>query len=582
MKYKRTGTEYGFQTKPAYGAPWTKALALWEKDDVGKYVVTNADNLALFSLSTWVDHKNGLYPSWPPARPVPDPTYAPQFFSEADAAANPDVHGCVTDDPNGATGPALDIPGPSNTENYIDCNNNGNIEWATAPSVSHDFATNSLRTFCDNVNRQRTATFAVPNTANRKLFLGALLQTDDPACTVLNVSPSECMSQMSNIFASCDSSSPSRKYGGVSVSGCVSWAAGVDGKRGAVKDPEAPFSCSLMVSGNSLNCACTDGELYPLLNETCGYVAPPSSPSSNVGGQQIAIASYTNPLGDPDAWERLISFDSGKVSILVANVLNGPDYVVDPSWKSVIQKAAASGKTVIGYVRTGYLGQAHDFKTRLGSQDLADWASQIEQDVDKWYELYPNGIGGIFFDEGWPSCGRNNIYSDLYTYINAYTKRKHPGAYTVLNPGSTMEQCFEDTIDTLLTFKNRYEAYISSEYADNTWTPKDDRKIWHIIYRVPQNKIIEVTELSRQRHVGYLEITDDNKDNPYDNVPNNAYMNTAMNSVPGGSVRKDVATALSGSYIASVPSDANVIASDYTSATITWSPVPNALGYAVY
>jgi len=131
--------------------------------------------------------------------------------------------------------------------------------------------------------------------------------------------------------------------------------------------------------------AITDNLDLDLSLESCPY----SPPGGGGGGQQIAIASYTNPLGDPTAWERLISYDSKKLSILVANVLNGPDYVVDASWNSVIQKAADSGKTVIGYVRTGYLGVSlQQFKTRLGSGDLADWASQIEQDVDKWFELY--------------------------------------------------------------------------------------------------------------------------------------------------------------------------------------------------
>jgi len=53
----------------------------------------------------------------------------------------------------------------------------------------------------------------------------------------------------------------------------------------------------------------------------------PDNNGGNSGGQQIAIASYTNPLGDPTAWQRLISYDSSKLSVLVANVLNGPDYV---------------------------------------------------------------------------------------------------------------------------------------------------------------------------------------------------------------------------------------------------------------
>lgn len=203
------------------------------------------------------------------------------------------------------------------------------------------------------------------------------------------------------------------------------------------------------------------------------------------GGQQIAIASYINPLGDPASWERLLAYDTSKVSVLVANVLNGPDYVVDDSWKSVIDQAASQGKRILGYVRTGYLSVSQQqFTTRLGSRDLADWASQIEQDIDKWYELYGSSLGGIFFDEGWPECGDNNIYADLYAYIDDYTKRKHPGVYTVLNPGSPIAQCYEDTMDTLLTFENTYEIYQNS-YMPNDWTPQDPRKIWHIIYNVP-------------------------------------------------------------------------------------------------
>lgn len=250
--------------------------------------------------------------------------------------------------------------------------------------------------------------------------------------------------------------------------------------------------------------------------------------------------------------------------------MNGPDYVVDEGWRNVIQKAANSGKTVISYVWTGYLGvSTQQFKTRLGSGDLADWASQIEQDVNKWFELYPSGIGGIFFDEGWPECGLNNIYSNLYNHINAYTKRKHPGAYTLLNPGSPMAQCYDDTMDTLLTFESSYETYTSSNFTPNDWTPKDPRKIWHIVYRVPESKVSEVVALTAKRGVGYLEMTDDDNPNPYDNVPIEAYIQTAMNAVSSSEVLKGAAAALSGSYVAGIPSDTVILITDYTSAILT-------------
>jgi hypothetical protein len=299
-------------------------------------------------------------------------------------------------------------------------------------------------------------------------------------------------------------------------------------------------------------------------------------------GQQIAIASYINPMGDPASWERLLAYDTQKVSVLVANVLNGPDYVIEDSWKSVIDRAASQGKRIIGYVRTGYLGVSQQqFTTRLGSRDLADWASQIEQDIDKWYELYGNSLGGIFFDEGWPECGPNNIYADLYAYIDEYTKRKHPGAYTVLNPGSPIAQCFEDTMDTLLTFENSYEAYQSS-FVPNDWTPKDPRKIWHIIYKVPQDQIANVAALAKSRNVGLIEITDDIQPNPYDNLPNEGYMQEVIGAIKGGKPPIRSPAQVTNSYIAGIPSDVAVSSSDYSSVTLTWSAVANALGYAVY
>ena len=141
----------------------------------------------------------------------------------------------------------------------------------------------------------------------------------------------------------------------------------------------------------------------------------------------------------------MIGYPSDKVSVLVANVVNGPDYIVDTSWLGVITRAHAAGKRVIGYVRTGYLGLVDKpaYATRLGSHDLADWVAQIQGDVDLWYQLYPGLIGGIFFDEGWNECGPDNQYSELYRFITETTKRKYPGAFTVLNPGATMPQCFE-------------------------------------------------------------------------------------------------------------------------------------------
>jgi hypothetical protein len=267
--------------------------------------------------------------------------------------------------------------------------------------------------------------------------------------------------------------------------------------------------------------------------------------------------------------------------VLVANAVNGPDSALDTSWKSVIDRAAASGKTVIGYVRTGYLGVSQQgFKTRLGSGNLADWTAQIEEDVDMWYSLYGNSIGGIFFDEGWNDCGPNNVYANLYIHIDRYTKTKHPGAFTVLNPGATMPQCFEHTMDTLMTFEQPYDAYKNS-YVPNDWISTDLRKIWHIIYGVPEAEVANVAALAKQRGAGLIQITNDLLPNPYDNLPGTSYMQTHLGAVTGGVPLRETKSFPSGAP-ASTPGGLSVTSTDYSSAHLTWAAAANAIGYQVY
>ncbi|PYH81051.1 fibronectin type III domain protein [Aspergillus uvarum CBS 121591] len=305
----------------------------------------------------------------------------------------------------------------------------------------------------------------------------------------------------------------------------------------------------------------------------------------SAGGQQIALASYINPLADPAAWTRMIDYTSDKVSVLVANVLNGPDTTVNEDWEKVILRANAAGKRVLGYMRTGYLGVSNDhFQTRLGSADLADWVLQIQTDIDLWYTLYPGMVGGIFFDEGWNQCGDNNKYAELYRFITDYTKRMHPGAFTVLNPGATMPQCFEHSADTLMTFENSYDTYVNNYTPNPDWTPSDPRELWHIIYNVTSDDVAKVAALALERGAGLIHITDDNLPNPYDTLPNDDYMQIIMKALDGGkpAVADPTAYETNGAS-ASAPISLAVTTTDYSSVSLSWgasSPAPYA--YSIY
>ncbi|PYH68086.1 uncharacterized protein BO88DRAFT_426729 [Aspergillus vadensis CBS 113365] len=369
--------------------------------------------------------------------------------------------------------------------------------------------------------------------------------------------------------------------GGASATTCQLQTATQCGVGCGIQSWAPQYACS--TSCATVTSCDAQSALTTTLTTTMTAVGPDSTGSSSADqGQQIAVASYINPLSDPAAWDRLIDYDADKMPILVANVVNGPDSSVDTNWQDVIQRASSAGKTVLGYVRTGYLGVSDQkFQTRLGSGDLTDWTAQIEKDVDMWYKLYGDSIGGIFFDEGWPECGDNNQYVDLYKYINAYTKRAHPDALTVLNPGSPMASCFEDTMDTLLTFELSYDSYINS-YTPNEWTPKDPRKLWHIVYDVPETAVSEVAKLANERGAGFLQLTDDTLPNPYDTLPADSYIQSMMDAIDGGSpLNADAASWESGSAAGAV-TGLTVVTSDYSFAKLSWDAASDALGYYVY
>jgi hypothetical protein len=300
--------------------------------------------------------------------------------------------------------------------------------------------------------------------------------------------------------------------------------------------------------------------------------------------EQIALATYIDPGANTETWNRIIAMPNNKVSVVVANVANGPDSSANAGWTDVIPRTLGSGKTVLGYVRTGYLGvSVQQFTTRLGSSKTSDWVAQIQEDVDQWYHLYP-GINGIFFDEGWNDCGPDNVNAELYKYITQHTKKKYPGAFTVLNPGAPMPQCFEHSADTLLTAEVSYATYTSSGYVPCDWTPSDPRKLWHIVYDVPQSAIASVVNLATERGVGLLHITDDVEPNPYDTVPSQKYMQDFMDIVPGGTPPNDGVFGLAavGAGVGYSPSTLNLLYADYSSASFTWAASPNVLGYNIY
>lgn len=260
-----------------------------------------------------------------------------------------------------------------------------------------------------------------------------------------------------------------------------------------------------------------------------------SKPSSS---QIIGHAAYINPIVDPTAWTRMIASPSNKVGLLVANPNNGPDSSINADFATVITQTVGSGKKLLGYVRTGYLSLSADrFTTRSGSTTIDAWKTQIKGDIDLWYQLNPK-LSGIFFDECWNQCGASATSTELaqvYKDLSNYVKNKFPGAYTVANPGATIPQCYENAMDTLMTFEGSFDTYTKA-YVPNDWTSSTPNKVWHLVYGVPEDQVAKVAALSKERGAGLIGITSGTLPNPYNILPSAAYEQKFQDSVSGGSL----------------------------------------------
>ncbi|KAG4439201.1 hypothetical protein IFR05_005322 [Cadophora sp. M221] len=87
-------------------------------------------------------------------------------------------------------------------------------------------------------------------------------------------------------------------------------------------------------------------------------------------------------------------------------------------------------------------------------------------------------------------------------------------------------------MDTLLTFESSYENYQNS------------------------------------RSARLLKLTNDDNPNPYDTLPNDAYMQATIGAMAGGKPPINKPAEASGSQVAGVPNDAHVLSSNYTSVTL--------------
>jgi Spherulation-specific family 4/Fibronectin type III domain len=317
-------------------------------------------------------------------------------------------------------------------------------------------------------------------------------------------------------------------------------------------------------------------------------------------GQQISDPSYFTP-GPDSLWTELsISNPSAPayapLAFATANVDNGPNYIATSDYAQAIQSASSDGVKVLGYVNTGYFGTTSTPQaTRLGYTDPVSWTSQIEHDINAWFSFYgSSGLSGIFLDQAQNTCGTNNSYATLYTNINNFVKQNYPGAVVVANPGTAVPQCFQNSVDTLVTFEDNYDCYTKDStcvqevsqghtpYQALSWSPIDPHKQIHLVYNTTQSQLANASTLSKERLAGYFYVTPANLPNPYDSLPpytgsGNYWSAELADAAPGGTA--DTTPPTTPTHLAAESTGPISVELKWTASTDSGSGV---VGYDVY
>lgn len=219
--------------------------------------------------------------------------------------------------------------------------------------------------------------------------------------------------------------------------------------------------------------------------------------------QEIYVPSYVYPCsGTGCAWDVF----KANATLVVINPNSGPGTSSDPNYVTLVNNmktGTSAVKIVVGYVSTSYGSRA---------------SSLVLAEIDKYYSFY--NVDGIFLDEGSTSCANTTL--NLYKSYDSRVKGKAGLGYTVLNWGTTGNQCYltNTHIDNYVTFEDYFSNYTTA--APPTWVYSyDSSRFWNILHTAPNNAASVTTAVAtaKSRNVGQVYITNDVLPNPYDTAP---------------------------------------------------------------
>jgi hypothetical protein len=217
-------------------------------------------------------------------------------------------------------------------------------------------------------------------------------------------------------------------------------------------------------------------------------------------GLGVLVPAYFDPA-PTSAWDSLNQAAQRVPLIAIMNPNNGPSTSSNAAYGRAVTALRAVGGQVLGYVYSSYTARP---------------ISDVKSDIDRYDSFYT--IDGIFVDEMTNDSDTNHLayYHELYQYIKA----KRQSHLVLGNPGiNTLEAYLTDPVaDALVTFESN-AGY--PQYVPDPWTQTNSPTAFsHLCYAIgTAATMTNYVQLALRRNAGYVYVTDDGGNNPWDTLP---------------------------------------------------------------
>lgn len=227
-------------------------------------------------------------------------------------------------------------------------------------------------------------------------------------------------------------------------------------------------------------------------------------------GIALLVPAYFSP--NSARWHTMATAAPRVPIVAIANVFNGPGTGETPraEYSRAINELRAAGGQVIGYIYTQY-----------GKRPL----DTVRQDMLLWHRLY--SLDGFFVDEVTNTSEPASL--DYYAELLRYARELNPNYRVTINPGTNTQEPYlkRPTADVAVIFEH-HEGYPT--FAPSAWTKRyPEFQFAHLTYAVPENQLTNFVSLAVERRAGFVYITNDSGNNPWDTLP--AYWEEEVNLI---------------------------------------------------